>query len=174
MLVMLAKCAERSTEMDNELKKITYALFNGGNEGVCNQIARLSACQAAAFEAAPYPSFECTSSGVNTRVNEAYRILTQVWSADTISAGRWHQVTHGELVDPYNAEFERCAAAKEDFIGTIDIKNPMTDSHRGRWRIHAPAAQIGDDCLYVGRFIAALDDTAKKIAKEEGWSVKIE
>jgi PAS domain-containing protein len=163
----------QSAEMEAALKKITYALFNGGNEGLVNQVARLSACHSAAFEAAPYPSFECTSEGVNTRVNEAYRILTQVWSAETITAGRWHQVLHGELVNKYNVEFNRCAAAKEDFIGVVDFKNPMTDEHRGRWRIHAPAAQIGTDCLYVGRFIAALDDTARKIAMEEGWSVKM-
>jgi hypothetical protein len=164
---------ESAAITDAKLEKITYALFNGGNEGLIQQVARLSACHSAAFESAPYPSFECTSEGLNTRVNEAYRILTEVWSARSIKSGQWQQAIHGELAPRYVDEFHRCAAAKEDFIAVCDFKNPMTDEHRGRWRVHAPAAQIGTDCLYVGRFIAALDDTARKIAMEEGWNVKM-
>jgi len=163
----------QSSAMEGEINKITYALFNGGNEGLVNQVARLSACHSASFESAPYPSFECTSVGLNTRVNEAYRILTQVWSTDSITSGRWQQAIHGELEQKYLTEFSRCAAAKEDFVGVVDFKNPMTDEHRGRWRIHAPAAQIGHDCLYVGRFVAALDATAQEIAIGEGWNVRL-
>lgn len=164
---------EKGDAREAELKKISYALFNGGAEGIVQQVARLSACHSANFESAPYPSFEYTSGGDTTRVNEAYRILIGAWHQAVIGAGRWQQAVTGPLAENYIEEQERCAQNKEDFIGVCDFKNPMTDEPRGRWRVHAPAAQIGPDCLYVGRFVAALDDVARDIAIANGWNVKL-
>lgn len=152
-----------------DVKKLSYAMFNDGINGVQQQMARFAACHSANFEAAPYPAFESTLTGHTTRVNGAYRILIGAWSDKHIASSRWQQTLHGPLVASYVAEFERCAEAKDDFIGVCDFRNPMTDEHRGRWRVHAPSAMLGEDCLYLGRFIAALDDKAKAIAKEEGW-----
>lgn len=162
----------RPARIEEMVGKINYALFNGGNEGICNQIARLSACHAAQFQAAPYPAFECNSAGQNTRVNEAYLQLVEFLDAADIGGTRWQQVTYGELREAYRAEFVRCASAREDFIGVVDFQNPMTGEHRGRWRVYAPCAQIGADCLFVGRFIAALDPAAQTIAAAHGWSLR--
>ncbi len=170
----------RGDAREVELKKINYALFNDGKDGMVNQMAltekrmaRLCACQAANFESAPYPSFEYTSGGATTSVNEAYRVLIGAWSQSIIGAGRWQQAVTGELAEDYIHEQERCSMLREDFIGVCDFKNPMTDQPRGRWRVHASAAQIGDDCIYIGRFVAALDDVAREIARDNGWSVKM-
>lgn len=162
----------RPARVEEMLKRMHYAMFNDGN-GMERKIARLAACHDVQFEAASYPAFECSSAGRNARSNEAYRILTQTRTEDDMNGTRWHQVAYGTLAESYHAEFARCSLAKEDFVGVCDFKNPMTDEHRGRWRIHAPAAQVGDDCIYIGRFIAAIDDTAKRIVREEGWSVRL-
>lgn len=171
---MIIKGSEDRAILTKAVEKMSYAIFNDGDNGICQQVAKLAACHSANFEASPFPAFECTSSGHTTKVNEAYRILIESWSDRHIASGRFQQTLHGELVPRYTAEFERCAKTKEDFIGVCDFKNPMTDEHRGRWRVHAPAAMIGeDDCLYVGRFIAALDDKARKIAAQEGWHIRM-
>jgi len=166
------KCAyTRPARIEAMIARMEYAIFNQGN-GMEKQLARLAACHAVAFEAAPYPAFECNANGQNSRSNEAYRTLTQTRTEDDMNGTRWHQVAYGPLAEAYHKEFARCSLANEDFVGVVDIRNPMTDEHRGCWRIHAPATPVGDDCIYIGRFIGALDETAKRIVRDEGWSVK--
>jgi PAS domain-containing protein len=168
----VANAYTRPARIEAMIGRMEYAIFNQGN-GMEKKIARLAACHDVAFEAASYPAFECDGNGRNARSNEAYRTLTQTRSEDPLNGTRWYQVAYGPLAEAYHKEFARCSLTKGDFVGVCDFKNPMTDEHRGRWRIHAPCAQIGDECIYVGRFIAALDDTAKQIVMEEGWSVRL-
>lgn len=165
------RSSSRSRErIEAALEKLSAAIFDP--HGMMNQVARISASQAVMFQTVRFPAFECNKAGKNLRVNEAYLRLIQYYKAEDLDGTRWQQVTCGALADAYLKEFIRCANAQEDFIGTSDFQNPFTGEHRGRWRIHAPCTVIGDDCLFVGSFIGALDETAREIVRNENWHVK--
>lgn len=160
-------------DRDEKLDRLCKAMFNGGKDGLVNQVAMLAACHKVQFEAAPYPSFQCDGTGNNRAINEAYRLLVGANNGDALAGTRWIHFLHGDLSEDYREEFERCRLVKEDFIGEVDLRNPITGQHRGRWRIHAPCSLVGDDCVFVGRFIAALDPVARDIAMEFGWNVRM-
>lgn len=172
-LEMMGEIKAGARERDEKLDKLCKAMFNGGKDGLVNQVAMLAACHKVSFEAAPYPSFQCDGRGLNRAINEAYRLLVGANNGDVLAGTRWIHFLHGELAEDYRAEFDRCRLVKEDFIGEVDLRNPITGEHRGRWRIHAPCSLVGDDCVFVGRFIAALDPVARDIAMEYGWNVRM-
>ena len=158
---------------DEKLDRIVKAMWNGGKDGMIHQVGRLAASHRINFENAPLPQFECDVNGNNSNVNEAYRKLAQVWSVDDLTGTRWRQVAYGDLLDSYIEGFKISSLACEDFIGDVDVHNPINGQHRGRWKIHASAVSIGDTCIYFGRFIMALDETAENLVKENGWDVVV-
>lgn len=158
---------------DEKLDKIVKAMWNGGADGMIHQLGRLAASHRINFENAPLPQFECDVNGNNTNVNEAYRKLAQVWSMEDLAGSRWRQVAYGDLLESYIQGFKVSSLACEDFIGEIDVHNPISGQHRGRWKIHASAVTIGDTCIYFGRFIMALDETAKNLVEENDWDVVV-
>lgn len=170
---LMADMISAASGRDEKLDRLCKAMFNGGRDGLVNQVALLAACHKVTFEAAAYPCFQCDGKGANRGVNEAYRILVGATHGDALAGTKWIHYLHGALAEDYREEFERCRLAKEDFIGEVDLRNPITGEHRGRWRVHAPCSLVGDDCVFVGRFIAALDDTARELAIEHGWNVRM-
>ena len=162
----------RPERVEEMLERINYAIFNDGN-GIERQMARLSGCHTVAFENEPFPAFECDASGNNSRVNNAYRHLIGISTEQANQGNRWHQAVYGELADDYHAEFVRCSEAREDFIGDADFRNPLTGEHRGRWKVHAPCINVGRSCIFIGRFIAALDEKAMDLSDREDWDVRI-
>jgi hypothetical protein len=163
----------RPKRLEQALDKIHLALFNHGERGLVHQVARISAGQSVLFQNAPYPSFECDSRGRNAKVNDAYLQLVGCHSEEELTGGRWHQVIYGSLLEEYKSEFARCSAAHEDFVGCVDFRNPATDEHRGRWKIRAPCATVSEDCLFVGRFIGAMDEKAEMITRDHDWRIDI-
>jgi hypothetical protein len=169
---VLAKL-ETSTRDSARIEKIEYALYNNGHTGVLQHVGRLVARDSIEFEASNFPAFECDRAGNNLRVTSAYRKLVGVNRNENLKGGAWHQVIYGELKDSYIKEFERCSSVSEDFSHEIDLHNPITGEHRGRWLIYAPVSIIGNDLLYSGRFAVAIDHVARAITASEGWLIDI-
>lgn len=164
---------ETSTRDSARIQKIEYALYNNGQTGVLQHVGRLVARDSIEFEASNFPAFECDMHCNNLRVTSAYRKLVGVTRNENLKGGAWHQVIYGELKDSYIKEFERCSLVAEDFTHEIDLHNPITGEHRGRWLIYAPVSVIGNDLLYSGRFAVAVDHTAIAITSSEGWAIDI-
>lgn len=155
------------------LTKINYALYNDGKNGALHQIGRLAAAYDISFENEPRPQFECTVTGENTLVNQAYRTLVEVWSSQEVNSLSWLGATYGDHKDSYLAEFQECAKHGIDFMGMVDFRNPHTGEHRGRWRIQARAKIVGDMCIYFGTFVEACDLRAAEIVVENFWGVRV-
>lgn len=167
-----AKRDERAKQIELKVCRVEKALFNGGRNGVIHNIDLLKAQCHGNFETSPCPMFVCDEEGANAQVNAAYRKLVQVWSSHDISGTQWQQALHGPHKENYIKEFQARAASGEDFVGDCDFKNPFTNEHRGRWKISAPStAKTDGGMIYIGSFIAALDETAVEIAEQEGWAV---
>jgi len=157
----------------HDLKSIRTAIFNGGANGIMQNLEMVAAQCRSNFETSPSPKFICNSKGRNVSVNKAYRELVEVWHDDDIAGTQWMSVIYGELKESYIAEFARCATHGEDFFGDCDFRNPATNAHKGRWKIYAPATKCGDGSyLYVGTFTIALDETAKNIATAYKWNIE--
>jgi hypothetical protein len=164
---------ETSTRDSARIQKIEYALYNNGHTGVLQHVSRLVARDSVEFEASNFPAFECDKMGNNLRVTSAYRKLVGVNRNENLKGGAWHQVIYGELKESYIKEFKRCSSVSEDFSHEIDLHNPLTGEHRGRWLVYAPVSVIGNDLLYSGRFAVAIDHTARSITASEGWIIDI-
>lgn len=167
------KASDRDRQIEEQqasIKRIERALFNGGSNGLVHQIGIAMARTGDALEAAPCPLFECDLSGNNTNTNFAYRSLIGATTMAELSNQRWKSVLHGPNAQEYVNRFNEASVMKSDFIGECDFKNPWTGEHVGRWRVHARLTLLVDGSgYYIGRFIAALDDTAKRIVSERGW-----
>lgn len=167
------ECMPKIESLVGEVKKINKALYNGGNDGIMQNIDLMKALSKSIFEAEPMPMFVCTRSGGNVRVNEAYRSLVKIWRDDEIGGTQWHLVLYGVLKDAYINGFEHHSAVGEDFIGDCDFRDPSTNEHRGRWKVHCVASRNTDGGMtYIGRFLACLDETANHIAEEHQWKSK--
>ena len=155
------------------LEKIEYALYNNGKTGILNHVERLVSRDAMEFEYADWPGFECDSAGKNTRVTGAYRKLVGATRAEDLNGGMWRNVIVGPLVGAYVDGFKRASEAHEDYIGEVHFQNPLTGEARGLWRIYIHALPIvGNDIIFSGRFIAALDPVALQLAERHGWDME--
>jgi PAS domain-containing protein len=164
----------RGEHLVGQISRIELALFNGGADGLVQNMDIIKAQCRSQFESTPAPMFICDNRGGNVRVNEAYRLLVQVWRDEDIGGTQWHAVIYGDLRADYLDAWAHAAAAGEDFIADVDFCNPLTNAHRGRWKIHAPASKRAEGGVYyVGRFVAALDAEARKVALGQGWQVRL-
>lgn len=170
----LIEIQETNKKQGEKLSEISKAMWNGGREGMVQQVARLSTVRKIDFEHANSPQFECDNKGVNISINEAYRKLVQIWNVNDIRGSRWQEAVYGDLLDDYLGTFMRSSEHGEDFIADVDFREPLSGKHRGRWKIQGSAIHMGDDVLYYGKFIRAIDETAKRLVEEYDWDVSHE
>lgn len=155
------------------IESIEYALYNNGETGVLNHVAKLVARDYVNFEHARYPGFESDPEGQNLRVTGAYVAMVGVHNRDSLLGTGWENCLHGQLADHYKAKFREASSSRRNFVGDCDFKHPVTGDHRGRWRFYAVMMEASGKEFYAGRAISALDDEARRIAREEGMDVNL-
>lgn len=156
--------ADQAKINHEQILRLQGIVTNGLSHSVAKLIARLNNDLENDFE----PKFLCDENGHNWGVSIGYRRLVGVMK-DVLSGHQWENVVCGELRDYYLESFYRSTKNKEDFVSVVDFQNPISGEHRGKWRVLATCSCVGDSLIYSGRFIKAEDDTAKEIARENGW-----
>lgn len=168
------KITEQLGRLVEDNQKIIKALFNGGSDGIVQNMDIIKAQSRANFEMSPRPMFICDNRCGNIRVNEAYCKLVGVSTTEEIGGTQWHNVLTGELRSNYIAGFDFASDHDEDFYGDTGIKNPKTGEFRGTWKIQAISSRRTEGgSIYIGCFIMAMDETAKRIVSKNGWDVSM-
>ena len=156
--------AEQAKKNHEEMVALKKIVTNGLSHSVAKLMVRMD--QDFAFDTDP--KFLCDENGNNWGVSVGYKRLVGV-SQDFLSGTQWQNTIYGDLKSSYLRSFERATSKKEDFIGVIDIQNPITGEHRGRWRVLATCKSVGESLIYSGRFIKAEDEKALDIASQHNW-----
>ncbi len=138
--------------------------------GLSHSVARLAAQHRQEFEASREPKFVCDETGSNWLVSAGYKALVGM-DAEGLRGQKWHNALSGDLKERYIEEFERAAAAREDFVSVCDFQHPITGEHRGRWRVFASCDVVNSAAVYTGRFVKAEDDKAQHLTRVNGWTL---
>jgi len=136
--------------------------------GISHKLALQSAQSHLMMQTEQRPIFLCDENGKNLLVSAGYLNLLGIHSRADLEDVQWQTVIYGELREAYLRDFDLAKDSCGHFRGTVDLRNPYTEEHRGRWRVIAPCAAVNAALVFIGRFVP-VDDTARRIAAEHDW-----
>jgi len=155
--------------IDDRLKRVEYEISPNSGTSMKDSLNIIKAEIDANNWLSPRPSFRCTSTGINTFVNEAYCQLCGV-NADELMRLGWKSFASDEdQADDYYDRFIKSTTNQSQFSGRLKIKS-RNDEYRGEWSIRIrPLGPIvtpdGKDFLWSGA-LWPYDQVAKTYAKQ--------
>lgn len=162
-------------------------VFNGGST-IRDMMALVESDRQESFWLQRCPAFECLPDGSNILVSEPYLVLTAVRVDDELGQMDWGQFIFAEDLPGYLSAWREAAALGSVFRARARWTSKLREN-RGMWEVLATPIKAsgtvvhsrGSICLasdakiqrkilrYRGRLMP-VDDVARKIAEDEGWS----
>lgn len=157
----------------DKVDRMHYAVFNDNQNGVLQQLARLTGRLDTEFENAPYPAMEMDWQGAVGKVTRSLRKLLGVTDAKELMGFQWEAYLHGDHAEDFKRQKDVSFARGENFIGVCDLVDPRTGDDRGRWQISAHMIPVGVNRIYYCKLTVALNRRAAELVEELRLDVEV-
>lgn len=154
MPYLIKNMANKMEDYDERLKKVEHEMSPNSGGSLNDKISMIQAEIKASNWLSQYPSFRCTSSGINTFVNEAYCELCDCRSEDLLKLS-WRNFTFDDVeAEEYYNRWIRSSETFSQFVGNLKYKD-LNGDYRGEWLVRIrPLGPItiegSDDYLWHG------------------------